>query len=127
MSYDEEQAEKIRRTLKRLPLDQGEELSERKMFGGLCFLLNGKMLMGVGKDRIMLRLDANEYQNALRAGFVTPMDFTGKPLANFAYLSPSVCVSDDRLLEWAQKSLRFVRENMLAKPEREVKRETNSF
>jgi TfoX/Sxy family transcriptional regulator of competence genes len=116
MPYNEEQAEKLRAALKRLSLNPGEDLSEKKMFGGLCFLLNGKMLMGVGKGEVMLRLHTQEYEKALEKGLVSPMDFTGKPLANFAYLAPSEYASQDQLLEWVQKSLSFVRETMLARP-----------
>lgn len=115
MPYDDTLAEKVRAMLPRLTLGAGEELAERKMFGGLCFTVNGKMLVGVVRTHVVVRLGSAQRDAALNANRVLPMDFTGKPLANFAYLAPGECETTEALLFWANESLQFVRENMLAR------------
>lgn len=120
MPFDTNLAEKVRAALRDLPLEKGDVLAEKNMFGGLCFTLNGKMLMGVAKSDIMVRLETAQFETAFKEGRVRPMDFTGKALANFAYLSEPETESNEELLEWAKKSMAFVREHMLkpAKPTR---------
>lgn len=122
MPYDTALADNIRKALPRLPLNEGEVLAEKKMFGGLCFTLNGKMLMGVDKTAVMIRLDSAELEADLAAGRVRPMDFTGRPMANFAYLNVEDCQSEDVLLSWATKSLQFVRKHMLSEDGKPAKK-----
>lgn len=112
MAFDPDTVERVRLVLEQLPLRADEATSEIRMFGGLCFTLNGKMLVGVGKGRIMLRLDDDALGAALADGNATPMDFTGKPLRNFAYLDESAIASDGDLLRWIEKSADFVRLQM---------------
>jgi TfoX/Sxy family transcriptional regulator of competence genes len=88
------------------------------MFGGLCFTLNGKMLAGTGKDRLMVRLSDDDLRQTLESGAADPMDFTGKPLRNFAYIREGHYESDEALLEWISKSADFVRRQ----PDKPVKR-----
>lgn len=84
------------------------------MFGGLCFTLNGKMLVGLAKDgRIVVRLSSSELGQALAAGRAEPMDFTGKPMKNFAYVSAQEFERPGELAAWIEQSARYVRENML--------------
>lgn len=109
MAYDEDTADRIRGLLGQLCLRPEDVLGEIKMFGGLCFTLNGKMLTGVGKGRIMVRMASEALEDALAEGFADPMDFTGKPLANFAYLTEKASGTDEGLLEWIEKSEAFVR------------------
>ena len=112
MAFDPDTVERVRLVLERLPLRADEATGEIRMFGGLCFTLNGKMLVGIGKGRIMVRLDSEELGAALADGNATPMDFTGKPLRNFAYLTESAAASDGDLLRWIEKSADFVRLRM---------------
>jgi hypothetical protein len=74
------------------------------------------MLVGVVKTQVVVRLGSARLEAALDSHRVQPMDFTGKPLANFAYLAPGECESDEKLLFWAAESLSFVRENMPGAP-----------
>ncbi len=116
MAYDEGTAEHIRQVLTTVRLEPGEELSESKMFGGICFSLNKKMLVGIAKENLVVRLHDEDLKAALEDGSATPMDFTGKPLRNFAYLPAKSWQSDDAMRAWIEKSAKFVREKMLAKP-----------
>jgi len=58
------------------------------MFGGLAFLLDGKMFCGVIKDNLMARVGPDDYEQAIREPHARPMDFTGRPLTGFVYVGP---------------------------------------
>jgi hypothetical protein len=116
MPYNADLADRIRQLLRNLKLEEGEALGETKMFGGLCFTLNRKMLMGIDNDRMMVRLSDEEFARESEAGRALPMDFTGKALRNFAFLSPGSYDSDEEVLLWAKMSAEFVREHMRNKP-----------
>ena len=62
-------------------------LSERKMFGGLAFMLDGNMCCGIVADRLMLRLGADLAEQALKRTHVQPMDFTGRPMTGMVFVS----------------------------------------
>ncbi|OJU64702.1 MAG: hypothetical protein BGO01_18850 [Armatimonadetes bacterium 55-13] len=109
MAFDAELAERVRGVLEQFPLEAGESWGEIKMFGGLCFTLNGKMTVGLGKLRLMIRLSDVDSEEAMASDLVEPMDFTGKPLKNFAYVKEEGFASDEQLLEWIRKSATYVR------------------
>jgi TfoX/Sxy family transcriptional regulator of competence genes len=109
MPYDEETAAALRRALTRLEFEPSEELSEKRMFGGLCVLLNGNMMAGVAGSLFVVRLDSQELEEAVTLPHVRPMDFTGRPMKNFAYVDPTGFFADEELLNWLQKSLTYVR------------------
>ena len=115
MPYNPEIAQRMRQVLSRLSLKDGEVLGEKRMFGGLCFTLNDKMLVGIDKERLVIRLADEDYKRELGAGKVAPMDLTGKPIRNFAFLISGVSDRDEELLYWADLSVKFVRANMLGK------------
>lgn len=121
MPHDEALADRIRTVLAGFPLKEGEELGEIKMFGGLCFCINRKMLIGVGKGKLMVRLGNEHIQEALAAEKIVPMDFTGKPLRNFAYVREGGYQSDEDLRAWVEHSAKFVREHMLPKAKKKGK------
>lgn len=122
MPYSVELAEIIRRILPSLSLKPDEMISEKKMFGGLCFTLNGKMLIGINKESIVVRLSDEDYERELAAGRVFPMDLTGKPLRNFAYLAQGTFGGDSEVLAWANLSATFVRDNMLGETNKSRKK-----
>ncbi|MEI8084109.1 MAG: TfoX/Sxy family protein [Actinomycetes bacterium] len=75
MVYDEQLADRIRDVLGDTP-----GLSERKMFGGVCFLINGNMACGPVRDFLMVRVGPDEYDKALTEGPARPMTFTGRAM-----------------------------------------------
>lgn len=83
MAYDETLAARVRDIL---APDPG--LSERKMFGGLCFLLHGHMVCGIVGDTLMLRLNESLASEALLKPHVREMDFTGRPMRSMVYVDP---------------------------------------
>ena len=103
----------LRQALPQLQLSAEEVLTERRMFGGVCYLLNGKMLAGVAKSLLVIRLEEAEFAAASQSGSVTPMDFTGRPLRGFAYVAPEAFSGEEELLAWLEMSLRYVRKLML--------------
>ncbi len=76
MAYDEELADRVRRIF----ADRNVAVEEKRMMGGLCFMVDGKMCVGVEKDRLMARIDPEIYEESLGRKGCVPMDFTGKPM-----------------------------------------------
>jgi TfoX/Sxy family transcriptional regulator of competence genes len=95
MAYDEGLAERLRGALE----DQ-RGLSEKRMFGGLCFMLDGKMCVGIVKDELMVRVGAERHAEALKKPHARPMDFTGRPMTGFVYVAPEGLESDRELEGW---------------------------
>jgi len=118
MSYDEKLAERIRRVL-----PPTSTVTEKKMFGGLAFLVDGKMFVGVAGEDLMVRVGPEAHAAALARKHVRPMDFTGRPLTGYVYVGTAGTRKDAAVSLWVQESLRFVRSipAKAAKPRRPSK------
>lgn len=103
MAYDENLAERVRHVLAGEP-----GLTERKMFGGLAFMLEGHMCCGIVGDDLMLRLGVEGAEAALAKQHVRPMDFTGKPSAAMVYVAPEG-LRGRALRRWVEGASAFVR------------------
>ena len=103
MSYDEKTAERLRRLL-----SARSDVVERKMFGGLCFMVNGGMCCGLTSVALMVRVGKDRYEDALAQPHARPMDFTGRPLTGMVYVAPAGYTSDSALARWVQRGLDFV-------------------
>ena len=77
------------------------------MFGGLCFMVNDKMCLGVEQERIMVRIDPVVYEEALEKDGCTPMDFTGKVMKGYVFVDAAVLNTNKRLGYWVQLALDF--------------------
>ena len=104
MAFDESLAARIRDALSR---KKGVE--EKKMFGCVCFLLNGHALAGVWKDRLVARLGRDEGEAALREPHVRAFDITGKPTRNWVAVEPEGVEDDDQLEAWIDRATTFAR------------------
>lgn len=95
MAYDEGLAQRIREVL-------GERggLTERRMFGGLAFLLDGKMFVGVQDSTLMARVGPERHDDALAQPHVRAMDFTGRPMRGYVYVDAPGLASDQNLQAW---------------------------
>ena len=102
MAFDETLAQRIRDALARK-----KNIEERKMFGGICFLLNGNMLVGVWKDSLIARLGPDQGEEALLEPHVKAFDITGKPMKNWILVEPEGVV-EDQLKDWIQRAVKFV-------------------
>ena len=89
-----------------------KNVEEKKMFGGLCFMVNGKMCVGVEKDRIMIRLDPAKYDQALEKEGCQPMDFTGRVMKGFVFVDIDVLNTKRKLEYWIKLALEY---NKIAK------------
>jgi TfoX/Sxy family transcriptional regulator of competence genes len=97
MAYDLGLADRIRTVLARTG-----EFTERKMFGGVAFLVNGHMCCGIVKEDLMLRLTSEATIAALKEPHTRPMDFTGKPMKSMIYVGAASIDSDASLEKWVE-------------------------
>ena len=103
MAFDESLAARIRDALARC-----KNIEEKKMFGGICFLLHGNMLVGVWKDSLIARLGPDEGEAALREPHVRAFDITGRPMRNWVLVEPEGVEEDNELKDWIQRATKFV-------------------
>jgi hypothetical protein len=103
MAFDAGTAERLREVLA-----QRHGVIEKKMFGGIAFMLRGHMCCGVVGDVLMARVGPEQYAAALKQPHVREMDFTGKPLKGFVYVDPPGFESDANLERWVNTCERFV-------------------
>jgi TfoX/Sxy family transcriptional regulator of competence genes len=102
MAYDERLAERVRQEL-----SENRGISERKMFGGIAFMIRGNMCCGVIDDRLMVRVGPDGYDKALKLAHASAMDYTGKPMRGFVYVSPEGTNTARQLRAWLQRGLDF--------------------
>ena len=103
MAYDEGLADLIRRAVGPRP-----DVIEKKMFGGLAFLLSGKMFCGIVKDDLMVRVGPERYEAALAEPHVRPMDFTGRPMVGYVYVAASGAKTEKSVRKWVEQGAAFV-------------------
>jgi TfoX/Sxy family transcriptional regulator of competence genes len=103
VAYDEELADRVRVVLADEP-----GLTERKMFGGLAFMIGGNMACGIVQDELMLRLGAEGADAALDEPHVREMDFTGRPMTGMVYVERAD-LDDAGLRRWVERAAAFAR------------------
>ena len=108
MAYDENLARRVRRIL-----PSHLKVQEKKMMGGLTFMVNGKMCVGILNDDLMARIDPEVYEEALTKKGCREMDFTGKPMRGFVFIAPEGTSAGRDLGSWVRLALAF---NKKAKP-----------
>ena len=104
MAFDEALAARIRDALARR-----RNVEEKKMFGCICFFINGNALVGVWKDWLIARLGPDEGEAALLEPHVRAFDITGRPMPNWVAVEPGSAEDDDQLTGWINLALKFVR------------------
>lgn len=108
MPFNEQLADRIAEQL----LSRKINFEEKRMFGGLCFMVDDKMCMGIVKDDMMARVNPEHEEQLLSNDGVRPMDFTKRPMRGYLYIDASVYHDDDVLGFWIDQCLEF---NPLAK------------
>ena len=103
IAFDEALAARIREDLARK-----KSIDEKKMFGGVSFLLNGNMLVGVWKDSLIVRQGPDGYEDALAQSYVREFDITGKPMKGWVIVDAEGIEDDDQLAEWIERAVKFV-------------------
>jgi TfoX/Sxy family transcriptional regulator of competence genes len=100
VGYDERTAARVRAILA-----DRDDVEERPMFGGLCFLVNGRMACGLTKSEFMARVGKEGYEEALARAHVRPMDFTGRPLRGFVYVDTPALRTAAGLTDWVRRGV----------------------
>jgi TfoX/Sxy family transcriptional regulator of competence genes len=103
MAYDEAVAARVREAVA-----GHANLSERKMFGGLCLMVNGNMFAGVMGEELMLRVGPKRFEELLARPAARPMDFTGRPMNGYVYVAPEGFATPKALSAWLEAALEFV-------------------
>ena len=102
MAYNEQLAQRIREAFTKI-----SRVEEKKMMGGLTFMVNGKMCVGILKDDLMARIDPSVYDAALHRKGCREMNFTGKPMKGFVFVSPKGTSNKKDLICWVDLALDF--------------------
>ena len=102
MAFSEELAERVRPHLQDMP-----DYAEKKMFGGLAFMVRGHMCAGILGDELMVRVGKEMYDDALDRPHVRPMDFTGRPMTGFVCVEPEGVASDSGMADFVDLALQF--------------------
>jgi TfoX/Sxy family transcriptional regulator of competence genes len=103
VAYNEQLAARVRATLK------GQRaLVEKKMFGGLAYMSQGKMFAGILNKDLVVRVGLEENGTALKEPHTRPMDFTGRPMKGYLYVSPDGIKTPAHLRKWLMRRLSFV-------------------
>lgn len=114
MAYNENLANRTREII----AQTHSHVEEKKMFGGLCFMVNDKMCVGVEKDRLMVRLDPGRFDEVTEMEGCKPMDFTGKIMKGYVFVDEDALKTKKQLNFWIQLALDF---NMKAKASKKRK------
>ena len=103
MAYDELLEQRLRQFFgtRRIPYEV------KRMMGGLCFLVNGKMCVGVEKDQLMARIGPDTYDEALKRRGCRPMDFTGRPMRGFVFVGRDGFSKEKDLEFWLELALTY--------------------
>lgn len=102
MAYDERLAERVRALLA-----DRDDSTERKMFGGIAFMLAGNMAVGVSGDDLMVRVGPEEYESVLDEPGAREFDMTGRPMTGWLLVGPEATRTDDGLRAWVGRGVAF--------------------
>jgi TfoX/Sxy family transcriptional regulator of competence genes len=102
MACDEGLAQRIRELLEEEP-----GFDEKRMFGGIGFLIYGNMACGIIGDDLIVRVGTENYEDLLQSPHVRKFDLTGRPMRGWLMVSPEGCESDDNLSGWVERGLDF--------------------
>lgn len=103
MAFDEGLAERIRNLL-----GNRHDVEEKRMFGGLCFMVAHHMSCGIVGDKLMARVGPDNYEKCLTRKHVHEMKFTGKPMKGMVYVEPEGIEEDEDLAVWLRLCLDFI-------------------
>jgi TfoX N-terminal domain len=104
MAYDEDLADRVR---ERVGAEPG--LTEKRMFGGLAFLLDGNMAVGISGDDLMVRVGPEATDDALARPHTRPFDMTGRPMRGWILVAPEGVAGEDDLAAWIARGVSFAR------------------
>jgi TfoX/Sxy family transcriptional regulator of competence genes len=103
MAFDEKLADRIRAIV-----GKDQRVAEKRMFGGVSWMLNANMFVGVAKDELMVRVGPDAHDAALREPHVRIMDFTGRPMRGYVFVGAAALKTDEALAKWIERGTKFV-------------------
>jgi TfoX/Sxy family transcriptional regulator of competence genes len=103
MAYDEYLQERIESVLN----EKSISFEAKKMMGGLCFMVDDKMCLGIVKNELMVRVGENQYQELIQIEGAKPMDFTKRPMKGYLFVEPASIDFEKDLEFWIDKCLAF--------------------
>ncbi len=115
MAYNEKLADRVREII----ASAEKNIEEKKMFGGLCFMVNDKMCVGVQQNNLMLRIAPEKFEESLEKTGCRPMEFGGRTMTGFVYVDESVLNTKKKLETWMKLPLEY---NKIAKPSKKKKK-----
>ena len=105
MAYDEQLADRIR-----AHVEQEKGLTEKRMFGGLAFLINGRMAVAAGsKGDVMLRVDPKDTERLLQLPNASPVEMRGREMVGWLNLDANLISSEDEMAEWIQRGVSYAK------------------
>jgi len=104
MGYSQDLEAKIDRLRNRIG-----EITKKKMFGGIGYIINGNMCCGIHKESLVLRTSPEKAEELMRSEYVRPFDITGRPMKGWVLVSPDVLDTDDHLLDMLRLGASFVK------------------
>ncbi|MBV9324238.1 MAG: TfoX/Sxy family protein [Chloroflexi bacterium] len=115
--YNEALAERVRAVLLSMP-----DVDEKKMFGGVTFMVSGQMCCGVLKDDLVVKTGPEGFDQLVAQPHVRPFDFSGRPMVGMVYVASAGVASDAQLRGWIQRGLDFVQQNPKTTAPRKARR-----
>jgi hypothetical protein len=104
MAYDEELAARVRKAL-----DNTEGLVEKKMFGGVGYMLHGNMACGVLGNKVIIRVGPDRHAMTIEQPETVPFDITGRPMKGWVMVLPEGYETDEMLMSWLQEGISFAK------------------
>lgn len=104
MAFDEGLAQRIRENLTGLT-----KFEEKKMFGGISFLHNGKMICGVIKNDLIVRVGPDKYDELMKKPYTKEFDFTGRPMTGWIVVTPKAIEKEKQLSNWIEHGLNYAK------------------
>lgn len=101
MAYDQELADRIRREVSDIPF------VEKKMFGGIGFLINGNMACGVYKNNMIVRVDPAKHEKLLKKKHTRVFDITGRPMKGWLMVEQDGCKTARQVGAWVKEGVDF--------------------
>lgn len=119
MAYDEALAERVRQALA-----PRRDVEEKRMFGGIAFMVASHMAVGVEKERLMVRLSPERAEACLKEAHVRPMDFTGRPMKGFLYVEAAGVRTASGVRKWVTRAVEHAESLPPKKPKKPNKPKT---
>jgi len=116
MAYNEKLADMTRELISQTH----KNIEEKKMFGGLCFMVNDKMCVGVEKERLMVRLDPDKQDEVMQKEGSKPMDFTGKVMKGFVFVDIEALNTKKKLEYWMDLALEYNKKAKVSKKKKKA-------